>query len=519
MPARKLGASIVALSIGLLAAIAVPVAASAHDSSITGTQVCAEDGQTRTIVWQGSTTNVPAGASATPQVTILAPTTGSTVSAVTPQVITGNVAYSFTQVVPGDALAAKVKVTLKFPNATVAPEGDIAFTGPCKVPDKKEADAWATSTPGTCTSAGSVEFHVTNAEWENTTDITDGNRLAMAKTGFVFDDNSKTKLVTYTIPGQLDADDPKCVKAEATASATSTPGTCTSAGSVEFHVTNAEWENTTDITDGKRLANAKTGFVFEDGKKSKLVIYTIPGQIDPDADECATAGALASVSTTPATCAAPGTAAFSISNATWDDAADITDGSRTATALAGHRFADGSRTATVSYSIPTQLSPNSPECLPVITPRTSTVETLQCESSDVLITTTTTTPTFTLQGNTWVQGADDVQVTTSTRVLTAEETEDCPSVVSPPTTEKKDVCPNMDGDQRKVPENRVREDGKCVVVSVVAGPKVDTPTSDQLASTGFGDELAYLGLGGLAALLAGAGILITRRVRAQAGRD
>ena len=65
---------------------------------------------------------------------------------------------------------------------------------------------------------------------------------------------------------------------------------------------------------------------------------------------CPLEDASASASTTPATCTAAGTVTFSITNATWDDETDLTDGSRTATALAGHVFADTlAPTATVTY--------------------------------------------------------------------------------------------------------------------------------------------------------------------------
>jgi LPXTG-motif cell wall-anchored protein len=72
--------------------------------------------------------------------------------------------------------------------------------------------------------------------------------------------------------------------------------------------------------------------------------------------------ATASVATTPATCAVPGTATFAVVNATWDDATDLTDGSRTATATSGHLFSDGTAKATVTYTIEPKLDATKPPC-------------------------------------------------------------------------------------------------------------------------------------------------------------
>jgi LPXTG-motif cell wall-anchored protein len=74
--------------------------------------------------------------------------------------------------------------------------------------------------------------------------------------------------------------------------------------------------------------------------------------------------AVASASTTPGTCLAQGGVTFAIEHATWDDIADTSDGSRTATAAAGHLFADGSTSATVTYTIPRQTPWTDAACQP-----------------------------------------------------------------------------------------------------------------------------------------------------------
>ncbi len=69
-----------------------------------------------------------------------------------------------------------------------------------------------------------------------------------------------------------------------------------------------------------------------------------------------------------ATCDAPSTVTFSITNATWADAINTSGNNwtRTATANQGHQFADGSTSATVSYTITPKLTGS--EACPTPTP-------------------------------------------------------------------------------------------------------------------------------------------------------
>ncbi|CAN5115337.1 hypothetical protein BH11ACT2_BH11ACT2_17760 [soil metagenome] len=145
---------------------------------------------------------------------------------------------------------------------------------------------------------------------------------------------------------------------DATASASiGTAASCSTDGTLDFSkITNAHWENSTDLSDGSRLAIAETGHVFSNGTDHLVVTYTFPTKLA--SADCLPKDAAAAVTVaTAATCDAAGTVSFDgIVNASWDDLADTTDGSRTATATAGHLFADGTTTAMVTYTIPAQLT-------------------------------------------------------------------------------------------------------------------------------------------------------------------
>ena len=84
------------------------------------------------------------------------------------------------------------------------------------------------------------------------------------------------------------------------------------------------------------------------------------------APECPDEDASASVVVTSASCGVPGTALFTIENATWNSDAITTAGthSRTATANEGHAFAGGETTKTVSYTIEAALTTTEPPCAP-----------------------------------------------------------------------------------------------------------------------------------------------------------
>ena len=67
----------------------------------------------------------------------------------------------------------------------------------------QDASASATPTDATCEASGGVNFSITNATWENDTDLTDGSRLAIANAGHLFPGGASTLAVTYTIAPQL----------------------------------------------------------------------------------------------------------------------------------------------------------------------------------------------------------------------------------------------------------------------------------------------------------------------------
>ena len=67
----------------------------------------------------------------------------------------------------------------------------------------EDASASATPTAATCDAPGIVNFSITNATWENDTDLTDGSRLAIANAGHLFPGGASTLVVNYTFPSQL----------------------------------------------------------------------------------------------------------------------------------------------------------------------------------------------------------------------------------------------------------------------------------------------------------------------------
>jgi LPXTG-motif cell wall-anchored protein len=122
---------------------------------------------------------------------------------------------------------------------------------------------------------------------------------------------------------------------------------------------NATWvkpENTDQVTwvlgeDGVLTASAAEGFTFPDGETSHSY-GTAPdsGQAcsTPSTPQDAVASATA---LDDETCDRVGTVSFAITNATWKDASDTTDGSRVAVADAGHLFAGGVQEQTVTYTV------------------------------------------------------------------------------------------------------------------------------------------------------------------------
>lgn len=66
---------------------------------------------------------------------------------------------------------------------------------------------------------------------------------------------------------------PDC--ADATASATVTGATCSSDSVPSFSIENAAWEDSTDVTDGSRVANADARHTFSDGTNQTVVTYDV----------------------------------------------------------------------------------------------------------------------------------------------------------------------------------------------------------------------------------------------------
>lgn len=163
------------------------------------------------------------------------------------------------------------------------------------------------------------------------------------------------------LAGPLDADDPACQKAEATAAVSITPGTCDTAGSASVTgLLHATLDGTLDTTPGAHTANftATSGYKFANGTKHLAVNYTVPPKSDSDGDGCAVKDATASVTVVQSTCdqqhqPTTPSVSFASANATTGSAPDTTPGTHsvTFTANAGHRFADGSKTKVVSYTV------------------------------------------------------------------------------------------------------------------------------------------------------------------------
>jgi LPXTG-motif cell wall-anchored protein len=94
----------------------------------------------------------------------------------------------------------------------------------------------------------------------------------------------------------------------------------------------------------------------DQGDQSLLATACGGARVDNDAT--------ASATTTPGTCLAKGSVTFAIENATWDDHNDTSDGSRDATATAGHAFANGDDHFTVTYTIPPPTDWKDAACQP-----------------------------------------------------------------------------------------------------------------------------------------------------------
>ena len=76
------------------------------------------------------------------------------------------------------------------------------LSGNCKIPTPQNASASATPTPATCKAPGGVTFSIDNAKWENSSDITDGSRRAIANEDHLFPGGFTTIDVGYVIQPQ-----------------------------------------------------------------------------------------------------------------------------------------------------------------------------------------------------------------------------------------------------------------------------------------------------------------------------
>lgn len=129
---------------------------------------------------------------------------------------------------------------------------------------------------------------------------------------------------------------------------------------------NQTWTFTqSGISGSATWAEAQVQTDWKDGYSDNdpLVRVTFKGTCAPpdvkDADASATV-------TSSGTCLAKGAVQFNIVNATWENTTDVTDGSRKATANAGHKFADGSTTKIVTYDANAlkQIGYKDPACKP-----------------------------------------------------------------------------------------------------------------------------------------------------------
>ncbi|HEY1063861.1 MAG TPA: hypothetical protein VGE30_01025 [Candidatus Saccharimonadales bacterium] len=144
-------------AVGLVAVLMVAVGlvgvtagtASAHTGKLTPTPKCVE-GKTE-ILWSGTTSNVPAGVTATVNIIDVQPT-GSTIGAVTPNPVQPNGTFSFTQTVPGDATFAQAVAHIKWSNGVVDdPIGQVNLPGDCKPTTTEVTPAAPSATTPDCT--------------------------------------------------------------------------------------------------------------------------------------------------------------------------------------------------------------------------------------------------------------------------------------------------------------------------------------------------------------------------------
>src|SRR5690606_22879014 len=168
--------------------------------------------------------------------------------------------------------------------------------------------------------------------------------------GHLFSDGKQTLVVTYTIPPKNESLCPK----DANATITVTPATCEAPGSAAIGtVQHATWDGKleTEPGDHSETFTAVAGHFFANGEKTLVVNYTIPPK---DTSLCPT-DAVATITVTPGTCEAPGSASIGeLEHATWDGKLETEPGSHTETftAAPGHLFSNGTSTLAANYTSP-----------------------------------------------------------------------------------------------------------------------------------------------------------------------
>jgi LPXTG-motif cell wall-anchored protein len=260
---------------------------------------------------------------------------------------------------------------------------------------------------------------------------------------------TKPNGTTITWPQQGDqtvlangCETPPAQDAEASATAHDN-ATCDRAGTVTFTTKHATWKDPDDTSDGERVAVAKDGHLFAGGEKELTVSYPIFAQKSGGActsstprDASATAVALHD-----ATCDGPGSVVFDVTNASWQDPRDETDGSRVAVADDGHLFANGEATLIVDYTVePTKSGKKCagprPPAEVVKTPWVD--QAWQCGATSTTQTRTVTRTRYVLgeDGLSWVLDTEHARSKTQTRTrhLKQDEVTQCTVEHDPYTT-------------------------------------------------------------------------------------
>jgi hypothetical protein len=225
-----------------------------------------------------------------------------------------------------------------------------------------------------------------------------------------------------------------------------------------------------------------------------------------------TPDANAALAVVPAACDVDGSLVLGeVKHATWGTPSAVTGPapySVTATAVAGHTFADGNRTKTFTGTLEGALDTNAPPCAPVVVvpdrplPVKKVVDTtaVDCDSASQTTTTTTTTSDWALDtaSNTWMPTPP---VVTTTAVTVAVMPAACASEVPPTTTPPTSTPPGSTPPASTPPTPVTPSDVTTRAVPVEA-----------LAYTGSDAGAVVPIAGGL--LLAGAALMIARRITA-----